>query len=69
MCGVLYVYGSFTEMVRQEQNKLDTGEDRTSQRMRMRQRLEYIVKISMMSSRAIQAEVERSQIESVSLKN
>ena len=46
----------------QRENKLDTGEDRTSQRMRGSQRLEHIVKASMRLN-SNSRESERSQID------
>ena len=65
--------GGFTGTVVQRQvvkreNKLDTGEDRMSQRMKGARRLEQIARVSLSPSRTIQEKLrERSRIESVSL--
>ena len=57
--------GSFTRL--QKENKLDTGEDRASQRMRGARGLERIARVSLRPSRAKNKRLrERSQIESVS---
>jgi len=62
-----FYWDSFTETDCRE-NKLDTAEDRRSQRVR-RARLEQTAKVSIKPGRAIQSEAERSQIESVSLED
>jgi hypothetical protein len=56
----------FIEKQLQRENKLDTGEDRMSQRTTRSQTIRGIARVSLRSRRAIQ-ERQRSQIESVSL--
>ena len=57
---------SFRETNARE-NKLDKGEGKMSQRMRITPQLENIFKVSIRIGRASQSEAERSQLESIIL--